>query len=92
MVPADVDTNSQGSDEKDGEELEATTPIHRRRIEYTSISPVQANTTTHEVIRCPKSPQAPNRSPTRPSTLASTSTSFQTPMASISRYPMSLEP
>ncbi|MBW0472478.1 hypothetical protein O181_012193 [Austropuccinia psidii MF-1] len=35
MVPADVDTNSQVSDEKDGEELEATTPIHRRRIEST---------------------------------------------------------
>ncbi|MBW0506291.1 hypothetical protein O181_046006 [Austropuccinia psidii MF-1] len=54
-----------------------TTPIQKRRIQSTSLSPVQASTTTNEVIRPPQPPQPPMRSPTRPSTLASTSTNIQ---------------
>ncbi|MBW0559187.1 hypothetical protein O181_098902 [Austropuccinia psidii MF-1] len=47
------DTDAEGSDELDGEELEMTTPISKRRIKSTSLSPVQASTTTHEVISPP---------------------------------------
>ncbi|MBW0573950.1 hypothetical protein O181_113665 [Austropuccinia psidii MF-1] len=50
------------------------------------------STTNNEVIRSPQPPQLPIRSPTRPSTLASTSTSIQPPVASTSRDPMSPEP
>ncbi|MBW0579484.1 hypothetical protein O181_119199 [Austropuccinia psidii MF-1] len=67
------------------------TPI-KRRIQSTSLSPVQASTTTNEVIRPPQPPQPPIRSPTRPSTLPSTSTNIQPPVASTSRDPMSPEP
>ncbi|MBW0582901.1 hypothetical protein O181_122616 [Austropuccinia psidii MF-1] len=52
----------------------------------------QASTTNHEVNRSPKPPQLPIRSPTRPSTLDSTSTHVQPPVASTSRDPMSPEP
>ncbi|MBW0587542.1 hypothetical protein O181_127257 [Austropuccinia psidii MF-1] len=69
-----------------------TTPIQKRRIQSPSQSPVQASTTNNEVIRSPQPPQLPIRSPTRPSTLASTSTSIQPPVASTSRDPMSPEP
>ncbi|MBW0516125.1 hypothetical protein O181_055840 [Austropuccinia psidii MF-1] len=92
VVQYEVDTDSEGSDELDGEELEMTTPIQKRRIKSTSLSPVQASTTINEVIRSPQPPQLPARSPTRPSTLSSTSTNFQPPMASTSRHPMSPEP
>ncbi|MBW0540087.1 hypothetical protein O181_079802 [Austropuccinia psidii MF-1] len=68
-----------------------TTPIQKRRIQSPSLSPVQASTTNHEVIRSPQPPQLPIRSSTRPSTLASTSTSIQPPVASTSRDPMSPE-
>ncbi|MBW0541293.1 hypothetical protein O181_081008 [Austropuccinia psidii MF-1] len=54
-------------------------------------SNLQASTTTDEVIRPPQPPQPPIRSPTRPSTLASTSTNIQPPVASTSRDPMSSE-
>ncbi|MBW0554841.1 hypothetical protein O181_094556 [Austropuccinia psidii MF-1] len=69
-----------------------TTPIQQRRIQYPSQSTVQASTTNHEVIRYPQPPQLRIRSPTRPSTLASTSTSIQPPVASTSSDPMSPEP
>ncbi|MBW0579892.1 hypothetical protein O181_119607 [Austropuccinia psidii MF-1] len=69
-----------------------TTPIQKRRIQSLSQSPVQASTTNNEVIRSPQPPQLPIRSPTRPSALASTSTSIQPPVASTSRDPMSPEP
>ncbi|MBW0545388.1 hypothetical protein O181_085103 [Austropuccinia psidii MF-1] len=92
VVKDENDTDSKGSDELDGEELEITTPIHKRRIQSTSLSPVPVNTTIHEVIRSPKPPQPPIRSPTRRSTLASTSINIQPPMASTSRDPMSTEP
>ncbi|MBW0505927.1 hypothetical protein O181_045642 [Austropuccinia psidii MF-1] len=69
-----------------------TTPIQKRRIQSTSLSPVQASTTTIEVIRPSQPPQTPIRSPTRPSTLASTSTNIQQPVASTSRDPMSPQP
>ncbi|MBW0511274.1 hypothetical protein O181_050989, partial [Austropuccinia psidii MF-1] len=92
VVQDENDTHAEGSDELDGEELELTTPIQKRRIQSTSLSPVQASTTTHEVIRPPQPPQPPIRSPTRPSTLASTSTNIQPPVASTSRDPMSPEP
>ncbi|MBW0495147.1 hypothetical protein O181_034862 [Austropuccinia psidii MF-1] len=88
----EIDTDSEGSDEIDGEELEMTTPIQKRRIQSPSLSLVQASTTNHEVIRSPQPPQLPIRSPTRPSTLASTSTSIQPPVAGTSRDPMSPEP
>ncbi|MBW0511053.1 hypothetical protein O181_050768 [Austropuccinia psidii MF-1] len=91
VVQDENDTDAEGSDEIDGEELEMTTPIQKRIIQSTSISPVQASTTTHEVIRPPQPPQPPIRSPTRPSTLASTSTNIQPPVASTSRAPMSPE-
>ncbi|MBW0509091.1 hypothetical protein O181_048806 [Austropuccinia psidii MF-1] len=88
VVQDEIDNDAEGSDEIDGEELEMTTPIQKRRIQ----SPVQASTTNNEVIRSPQPPQLPIRSPTRPSTLASTSTSIQPPVASTSRDPMSPEP
>ncbi|MBW0551419.1 hypothetical protein O181_091134 [Austropuccinia psidii MF-1] len=69
-----------------------TTPIQNKRIQSTSLSPVKASTTTKEVIRPPQPPKPPIRSPTRPSTLASTSTNIQPPMTSTSRDPMSPEP
>ncbi|MBW0492416.1 hypothetical protein O181_032131 [Austropuccinia psidii MF-1] len=50
------DTDAEGSDELDVAELEITTPIQKRRIQSTSLSPVQASTTTHEVIRPPQPP------------------------------------
>ncbi|MBW0577531.1 hypothetical protein O181_117246 [Austropuccinia psidii MF-1] len=86
------DIDAEGSDELDGEELEITTPIQNRRIQSTSLFPVQASTTTNEVIWPPQPPQLPNRSPIRPSTLSSTSTNLQPPVASTSRNPMSPEP
>ncbi|MBW0579172.1 hypothetical protein O181_118887 [Austropuccinia psidii MF-1] len=72
VVQDENDTYAEGSDELDGEELEMTTPIQKRRIQSTSLSPVQASTTTNEVIRPPQPPQPPIRSLTRPSTLSST--------------------
>ncbi|MBW0564877.1 hypothetical protein O181_104592 [Austropuccinia psidii MF-1] len=86
------DTDAEGSDEIDGEEPEITTPIQKRRIQSTSLSPVQASTTTNEVTRSPQPPQPPIRSPTRPSTLASTSTNIQLPVSSTSRHQMCPEP
>ncbi|MBW0510435.1 hypothetical protein O181_050150, partial [Austropuccinia psidii MF-1] len=86
------DTDSEGSDELDGEEIPITTPIQKRRIQSTLLSPVQASTTIHEVIRSPQLPQPPIRCPTRPFTLASTSTNIQPPVASTARDPMSPEP
>ncbi|MBW0505474.1 hypothetical protein O181_045189, partial [Austropuccinia psidii MF-1] len=53
---------------------------------------IQASTTIHEVIRSPQPPQPPIRPPTRPFTLASTSTNIQPPVASTARDPMSPEP
>ncbi|MBW0494961.1 hypothetical protein O181_034676 [Austropuccinia psidii MF-1] len=92
VVQDENDIDAEGSGEIDGEELEITTPIQKRRRQSTSLSPVQASTTTHEVIRPPQPPQPPARSPTRPSTLASTSTNIQPPVSSTSRDPMSPEP
>ncbi|MBW0516538.1 hypothetical protein O181_056253 [Austropuccinia psidii MF-1] len=92
VVQDKIDTDAEGSDEIDGEELEMTTPIQKRRIQSPSQSPVQASITNNEVIRSPQPPQIPIRSPTRPSTLAYTSTSIQPPVASTSRDPMSPEP
>ncbi|MBW0513348.1 hypothetical protein O181_053063 [Austropuccinia psidii MF-1] len=92
VVQDENDTSSEGSDEIDGEELEITTPIKKIRIQSTSLSPVQASTTTHEVIRPPQPPEPPIRSPTRPSTLFSTSTNILPPVAGTSRDPMSPEP
>ncbi|MBW0555789.1 hypothetical protein O181_095504, partial [Austropuccinia psidii MF-1] len=65
----------------DGEELEMTTPTHKKRIQSTSLSPAHTSTTTNKVIRPPQPPQPPITSPTRRSTLASTSTSIQPPVA-----------
>ncbi|MBW0575207.1 hypothetical protein O181_114922 [Austropuccinia psidii MF-1] len=92
VVQDENDTDAEGSDDIDGEELEITTPIQKRRIQSTSLFPVQASTTTHEVIRPTQPPQPPIRSPTRPSTLASTPTNIQPTVASTSRDPMSPEP
>ncbi|MBW0569065.1 hypothetical protein O181_108780 [Austropuccinia psidii MF-1] len=91
-VQDEIDTDAEGSDQIDGEELKMTTPIQKRRIQSTLKSPVQASTTNNEVIRSSQPPQLPIRSPTRPSTLASTSTNIQPPVASTSRDPMSPEP
>ncbi|MBW0549513.1 hypothetical protein O181_089228, partial [Austropuccinia psidii MF-1] len=66
----EIDTDAEGSDEIDGEELELTTPIQKRRIQSLSPSPAQASTTNHEVIRSPQPPQLTNSFPTRPCTLA----------------------
>ncbi|MBW0577833.1 hypothetical protein O181_117548 [Austropuccinia psidii MF-1] len=38
VVQDEVDTDSQGSDEPDGEELEITNHIQKRRIQSTSLS------------------------------------------------------
>ncbi|MBW0509150.1 hypothetical protein O181_048865 [Austropuccinia psidii MF-1] len=73
VVQDEIDTDAEGSDEIDGEELEITNHIQRKGIKFTSLSTVPASTTIHEVIRFPQPPQPPIRSPTRPSTLASTS-------------------
>ncbi|MBW0546667.1 hypothetical protein O181_086382 [Austropuccinia psidii MF-1] len=69
VVQDENDTDAEGSDEIDGEELEITTPIQKRRIQSTSLSPVQASATTNKVIRPPQLPQPPKKSSTRPSTL-----------------------
>ncbi|MBW0465006.1 hypothetical protein O181_004721 [Austropuccinia psidii MF-1] len=92
VVQDEVDTDAEGSSEIEEEELAITTPIQKRRIHSTSPSPVQASTTIHGVIKSSKPPQLPIRSPTRPFTLASTSTNVQLPMASTSRDPLSPEP
>ncbi|MBW0476824.1 hypothetical protein O181_016539 [Austropuccinia psidii MF-1] len=88
----EVANDAEGSDEIDGEEVEITIPIQRRRIQSISLSSVPASTTIHEVIRSPQPPQPPIRSPSRPSTLASTSTNIKPPMASTCRDPISPEP
>ncbi|MBW0497465.1 hypothetical protein O181_037180 [Austropuccinia psidii MF-1] len=92
VVQEENDTCTEGSDGFDGEKPEMTTPIQKRRIQSTSLSPFQASTTTNQVMTPPQPPQPPIRSPTRPSTLSSTSTNIQPPSASTSRYPMSPEP
>ncbi|MBW0471125.1 hypothetical protein O181_010840 [Austropuccinia psidii MF-1] len=92
VVQDENDTDAEGSDELYGEELEITTPIQKRRIQSTSLSPVQASAPIHEVIRSLQQPQPPIRSPNRPSTLASISTNIQPPVASTSRDPMTPEP
>ncbi|MBW0528286.1 hypothetical protein O181_068001 [Austropuccinia psidii MF-1] len=53
VVQDEIDTDAEGSDEIDEEELEITTPIRKRRIQSTSLSPVPASTTIYEVIRSP---------------------------------------
>ncbi|MBW0469273.1 hypothetical protein O181_008988 [Austropuccinia psidii MF-1] len=92
VVQSDVDDDSEGGDEIDGEELELSSPIHRGIIQSIKLSPVQAITTTAQVMRSPQPPQPPHRSQTRSSTLASTSTNLQPPMARASRDPMSSDP
>ncbi|MBW0509347.1 hypothetical protein O181_049062 [Austropuccinia psidii MF-1] len=92
VVQDENDTDAKGSDELGGEELAIPTPIQKRRIQSTSLSPLQASATTHEVIRSLQPPQPPITSSTRPSTLSSTSTNIQPPVASTSRDPMSPEP
>ncbi|MBW0495155.1 hypothetical protein O181_034870 [Austropuccinia psidii MF-1] len=92
VVQDKVDTEAECSYELDGEELEITTPIQKRRTQSTSLCPIRASTTIHEVIRSPQPTQLPIRGPTRPSTLSSTSTKVKPPMASTSRDPMSPEP
>ncbi|MBW0525938.1 hypothetical protein O181_065653 [Austropuccinia psidii MF-1] len=92
VVQDENDTDSEGSDEIYGEELEITTPIQKRRIQSNLLSPVPVSTTTHEVIRSSQPPQPSIRSPSRPTTLASTSTNIQPPVASPSRDPVSPEP
>ncbi|MBW0591366.1 hypothetical protein O181_131081 [Austropuccinia psidii MF-1] len=57
VVKDEIYTDAEGSDEIDGEELEITTPIQKRRIKSTSISPFPASTTIHEVITSPQPPQ-----------------------------------
>ncbi|MBW0527153.1 hypothetical protein O181_066868 [Austropuccinia psidii MF-1] len=54
VVQDENDTDAEGSDEIDGEELDITTPIQKRSLQSTSLSPVQASTTTNEVIRLPQ--------------------------------------
>ncbi|MBW0463710.1 hypothetical protein O181_003425 [Austropuccinia psidii MF-1] len=54
VVQDENDADAEGSDELDGEELETTTPIQKRRIQSPSIFPVQASTTNHELIRSPQ--------------------------------------
>ncbi|MBW0517379.1 hypothetical protein O181_057094 [Austropuccinia psidii MF-1] len=56
VVQDENDTDAEGSDDIDGEELEINTPIQKSRIQSTSLSPVQASTTTNEVIRPPQPP------------------------------------
>ncbi|MBW0498725.1 hypothetical protein O181_038440 [Austropuccinia psidii MF-1] len=56
VVQEENDTDAEGSDELDGEELEITTLIQKRRIQSTPLSPVQASTPTNEVIRPPQPP------------------------------------
>ncbi|MBW0503506.1 hypothetical protein O181_043221 [Austropuccinia psidii MF-1] len=53
VVQDEIDTDTEGSNEIDGEELEMTTQIQKRRIQSSSQSPVQASTTNNEVIRSP---------------------------------------
>ncbi|MBW0506506.1 hypothetical protein O181_046221 [Austropuccinia psidii MF-1] len=65
VVQDENDIDAEGSDELDGEELEMTTPIQKRRIQSTSLSPVQASTTTNEVIRPPQ-PGHPHLPPPPP--------------------------
>ncbi|MBW0569048.1 hypothetical protein O181_108763 [Austropuccinia psidii MF-1] len=77
VVPKDLDSYAEGRDELDGEELEVTTPIQKRRIQSTPSPPVVACATNLEVQRSPQSLPPSNPSPTRPSPLPSTSTHNQ---------------
>ncbi|MBW0536676.1 hypothetical protein O181_076391 [Austropuccinia psidii MF-1] len=54
VVQDENDTDAEGSDDLDGEELEITTPIPKRRMKSTSLSPVPVSTTIHKVIRSPQ--------------------------------------
>ncbi|MBW0516362.1 hypothetical protein O181_056077 [Austropuccinia psidii MF-1] len=54
VVQDENSTDAEGSDELDGEELEINTPIQKRRIQSTSLSPVPVSITIHEVIRSPQ--------------------------------------
>ncbi|MBW0541053.1 hypothetical protein O181_080768 [Austropuccinia psidii MF-1] len=65
VVQDENDTDAEGSYECDGEELEMTMPIQKRRIQSTSPSPVQNSTTTHEVISPPQ-PGHPHLPPPPP--------------------------
>ncbi|MBW0533533.1 hypothetical protein O181_073248 [Austropuccinia psidii MF-1] len=47
VIQDEIDTDAEGSDEIDGEELEMTTPIQKRRIPSPSLSTVQASTTNY---------------------------------------------
>ncbi|MBW0593445.1 hypothetical protein O181_133160 [Austropuccinia psidii MF-1] len=47
VVQDEIDTDAEGSDEIDGEYLEITPPIQKRRIQSPSQSPVQASTTNN---------------------------------------------
>ncbi|MBW0506874.1 hypothetical protein O181_046589, partial [Austropuccinia psidii MF-1] len=85
VVEDETDADAEGSDKINGEELEMTTPIQKRRIQSPSQSPVQSITTNHEVIRSPQPLKLPIISRSMPSTLSSTSTSIQPPVASTSR-------
>ncbi|MBW0518588.1 hypothetical protein O181_058303 [Austropuccinia psidii MF-1] len=49
----EIDTDAEGIDEIDGEELEITIPFQKIRIQSTSPSPVQASTTIHGMLRSP---------------------------------------
>ncbi|MBW0580004.1 hypothetical protein O181_119719 [Austropuccinia psidii MF-1] len=53
VVQDEIDTDAEGSDDIDGEELEITTPIQKRKLQSTSKSLVQASTTNDKVIRSP---------------------------------------
>ncbi|MBW0492177.1 hypothetical protein O181_031892 [Austropuccinia psidii MF-1] len=81
----------QGSPRKDGRLGKLKRNLVVQDENDTDAEGIQASTTTHEVIRSPQPPQPPIRSPTMPSTLASTSTNIQPPVASTSRDPRSQE-
>ncbi|MBW0538111.1 hypothetical protein O181_077826 [Austropuccinia psidii MF-1] len=65
VVQDEVDTDAEDSDGLDGEELEMTTPNQKMRIKSTSLSPFQASTTIHELIRSPQ-PGHPHFPPPQP--------------------------
>ncbi|MBW0503394.1 hypothetical protein O181_043109 [Austropuccinia psidii MF-1] len=54
------DTDAECSDELDGEELEITTPIQKRTIQSTSLSPVPVSTTIHLNLQLDLQPGHPH--------------------------------
>ncbi|MBW0548032.1 hypothetical protein O181_087747 [Austropuccinia psidii MF-1] len=80
-----IGSNSEGSDNPDGEVLEMVFSIPRRIIQNTSKSHSQLTTATREEVWSPHQPQKPSQFPPSPSTQSSRSINLKPPLGSTSR-------